>query len=30
MGDMPRSWIWMQIAIVICILISAVIVVIKL
>jgi ABC-type multidrug transport system permease subunit len=29
MGEMPRFWIFMQIAIVICVLISAVIVVIK-
>jgi ABC-type multidrug transport system permease subunit len=29
-GDLPRFWIWMQIAIVICVLISAVIVVVKL
>jgi ABC-type multidrug transport system permease subunit len=29
-GELPRFWIWMQIAIVICVLISAVIVVVKL
>ncbi|MEA2399235.1 MAG: hypothetical protein QOK25_2791 [Thermoleophilaceae bacterium] len=29
MGELPRFWIFMQIAIVICVLISAVIVVIK-
>jgi len=30
MRDLPRFWIWMQIVIVVCVLISAVIVVIKL
>jgi hypothetical protein len=30
MSDLPRFWIYMQIAIVICVLISAVIVVVKL
>jgi hypothetical protein len=30
MGDLPRFWIAMQIAIVICVLISAVIVIVKL
>jgi hypothetical protein len=30
MGDLPRFWIWMQIGIVICVLISAVIVLVKL
>jgi len=30
MSELPRFWIWMQIVIVICVLISAVIVVIKL
>jgi hypothetical protein len=30
MGDLPRFWIYMQIAIIVCVLISAVIVVVKL
>ena len=30
MRDLPRFWIWMQIVIIVCVLISAVIVVIKL
>ena len=30
MGNLPRFWIFMQIAIVICVLISAVIVIVKL
>jgi hypothetical protein len=30
LGELPKFWIWMQIAIVICVLISAVIVVIRL
>ena len=30
MGDLPRFWIFMQIGIVICVLISAVIVIVKL
>ena len=30
MGELPRFWIYMQIAIVICVLISAVIVIVKL
>ncbi|MEA2438759.1 MAG: hypothetical protein QOH76_183 [Thermoleophilaceae bacterium] len=30
MGDLPRFWIYMQIGIVICVLISAVIVIVKL
>jgi hypothetical protein len=29
-GDLPRFWIFMQVAIVICVLISAVIVIVKL
>jgi hypothetical protein len=30
MGDLPRFWIFMQIAIVVCVLISAVIAIVKL